>query len=111
MLRRGIAFGQEIGFLEHLTGRTHRERGLIFKCYCTNIAEQFEFVQAAWSNNPDFAQPDSLVDPIIGQVAGGEARPWTDAGQKNRFDFQPWVLMKGGGYFFAPAIGVLKSLG
>jgi hypothetical protein len=31
--------------------------------------DQFEFVQQSWSNTVDFSQPNSGIDPIIGQSA------------------------------------------
>ncbi len=94
IMRAGIPYGPE------MVDAPGAERGLLFVCYQTSIENQFEFVQAGWSNNtgfafgktrpstpagvsngpappPGFPQPPAAVtvghDPIIGQ-AGGAAR-------------------------------------
>lgn len=59
MLRRGIQFGPELTAEETASRRTSEERGLLFKCYVTDIADQFEFVQQAWCNEEQFAHPDA----------------------------------------------------
>lgn len=113
MLRRGIQFGPEVSEEENASGQTAQDRGLLFKCYVADIADQFEFVQKLWCNNPAFAQPGSGHDSIIGQAAGGGPRTFAGVGyqgHKPSFTFQPWVEMTGGGYFFAPSIDFINSL-
>jgi Dyp-type peroxidase family len=118
MLRRGIQFGPELTDAESKAGRTLEERGLLFKCYVTNIADQFEFVQKVWVDSPNFAQPKAGIDAIIGQVPGGDVRVLlgaaakgsTDPSTKPTFTFKPWVQMTGGGYFFAPSIDFLRNI-
>jgi deferrochelatase/peroxidase EfeB len=114
MLRRGIQYGPEVTDAENAAVRTTEERGLLFKCYVTNIQEQFEFIQNTWVNNPNFVQPHSGIDAIIGQVPGGDVRILLGAaqpdGQKPQFTFRPWVEMTGGGYFFAPSIDFLRNV-
>ncbi|MET0390746.1 MAG: hypothetical protein ABW321_32535, partial [Polyangiales bacterium] len=104
MLRRGIQFGPEVTDAEERAKRTLEQRGLLFKCYVTDIADQFEFVQKQWANNPMFAQPRTGIDAIIGQVPGGDVRELLgaasvagDPSSKPTFKFQPWVEMTGGG--------------
>jgi Dyp-type peroxidase family len=111
MLRRGIQFGPELTDSEKKNNRTKEQRGLLFKCYVTDIAAQFEFVQQTWVNNPGFSQPGSGVDAIIGQAPGGDDRPFLGAGNpKPTFSFRPWVEMTGGAYFFAPSIDFLRGV-
>jgi Dyp-type peroxidase family len=115
MLRRGIAYGEELTAKEAISGASdpaHR-RGLLFKCYVTSLSDQFEFVQAAWANNPDFVQPGSGRDAVIGQP--NEASPFLgaaphtgDPARKPTVEFRRFVHMRGGEYFFAPSIAVLK---
>jgi Dyp-type peroxidase family len=115
MLRRGIAYGEELTQDEALNGTTTKDRGLLFACYVTDIGEQFEFVQEAWVNADDFSQPQSGVDAIIGQ--GGTSLAWRGAapfskqpGRKPDLTFDRFVHMQGGEYFFAPSIPALRTL-
>lgn len=115
MMRRGIAFGPELTESEAKAGHSSssHQRGLLFKCYVTSIADQFEFVQQSWADNPGFSQPGSGIDPIIGQAAQprpflGAAPTSKNAGQKPHLAFREFVLMQGGEYFFAPAISAVK---
>lgn len=113
MLRRGIQFGPEVTDEEKRANRTSEERGLLFKCYVTDIGDQFEFVQQAWVNNGNFVQEGAGIDPIIGQAPGAGVRPFAGAGKvgkKPTMSFKPWVKMTGGEYFFAPSIDFLRGL-
>jgi Dyp-type peroxidase family len=116
MMRRGIAFGPELTQNEALTGTTTEERGLLFACYVTNIFDQFEFVQRLWVNNPDFVQPDSGVDAIIGQsdtpgtLPFTAAMPFEDSGEKPHLELDRFVHMEGGEYFFAPSLTTIGEL-
>jgi len=105
---------------EALTGKSGTgdlDRGLLFKCYVTSIEDQFEFVQASWSNNVDFSQPGSGIDPIIGQTAPGVARPFLgaspnseDAANKPQIaNLGLFVGLQGGAYFFAPSIPAIRA--
>ena len=116
MLRRGIAFGPELSHAEALSGHTSQQRGLLFLCYVTSIAEQFEFVQQSWVDAPDFSQAGSGVDPIIGQPHTGTlpflgAAPLSeDPTKKPQLSVPHFVTMQGGDYFFAPALDAIQSL-
>ena len=116
MMRRGIAFGPELTHAEALSGHTTQQRGLLFLCYVTSIAEQFEFVQQAWVDAPDFSQVGSGVDPIIGQPHTGTL-PFLGRGPVQRgpdeqaaLSVPHFVTMQGGEYFFAPALDAIQSL-
>ena len=118
MMRRGIAFGPELTETEAAAGTSDaaHERGLLFKCYVTSIGEQFEFVQQQWVNSADFSQPASNIDPIIGQPSD-QPQPFTGAAPRSRnsarkptFDFDRFVHMQGGEYFFAPSLSALSQL-
>jgi Dyp-type peroxidase family len=119
MLRRGIAFGPELTEDEALQQKSaggSLSRGLLFKCYCTSIEDQFEFVQQAWVDNSDFGQPGAGVDAIIGQPPDAlkpflGAAPFSqDVVKKPQFSLRTFVHMEGGGYFFAPSISALRGL-
>jgi Dyp-type peroxidase family len=115
MIRRGITYGPELRADEASSGKTAEERGLLFVCYITNIAEQFEDVQKDRVNNPDFVQDGAGVDAIIGQSDTAGALPFTAAtpfvdGEKPKFDFKRFVHMEGGEYFFAPSLPAICTL-
>ncbi len=119
MLRRGIAFGPELTEQEALDQKSaggHKTRGLLFVCYVTSIADQFEFVQQSWCNNADFSQPGSGVDAIIGQ-SPQELRPFLGAApfsntpdNKPQLQLKGFVHLEGGAYFFAPSIKQMREL-
>lgn len=116
MMRRGIAFGPELTHAEALSGHTTHARGLLFLCYVSSIADQFEFVQQAWVDSADFSQVGSGVDPIIGQPQTGTlpflgAAPFSeDPTNKPQLDVAHFVTMEGGDYFFTPALDAIQSL-
>jgi Dyp-type peroxidase family len=92
--------------------------GILFMCYQKNIRENFEFIQREWASNPDFPQPETGVDPIIGRpktVEAGEQRWPAKWGEQNQdlksFSFPEVVTFKGGEYFFAPSIYFLQTMG
>ena len=45
IVRRGIPFGPEVSSLESQSGRTLHDRGLLFRCYQSVIANGFQFIQ------------------------------------------------------------------
>jgi Dyp-type peroxidase family len=119
IVRRGIPYGKrevepkDEPTIEQLpTGGV----GLLFMCFQSNIARQFGFMQKNWANNLDFVQPGTGLDPVIGQKSTGEeplAQQWSPQwGQQGKqpFDFEGFVTMKGGEFFFAPSISFLKHL-
>jgi Dyp-type peroxidase family len=138
LLRRGIPFGAPMTsgcpvhpsrlmsslttLLDGLTAYWHnqridRDRGLLFLAYQTSIERQFEFVTNLWVNNPNFPDPGSGHDPILGQSPDPSTRdravvlqaenPANNATVKLPTD---WVIPTGGGYFFSPSIQGLKHL-
>lgn len=107
MARRGIPFGGGEG--------SGAPVGLLFMSYNRNIATQFEFIQQSWANNINFQRPGTGLDPIIGQGTGRRAaypRCPIDWDNPNHHvgEFQQYVTMRGGEYFFAPSISGLGNL-
>jgi Dyp-type peroxidase family len=121
IVRRGITYGnrekepQDNPSLEELPSEGV---GLLFMCYQSNIAQQFEVLQCLYANDPRFPEEQEPgIDPIIGQPGGngvGQLKwpvQWNDPrDQHKRFDFHSFVTLKGGEYFFAPSIHFLKNL-
>src|SRR5262249_10639475 len=87
--------------------------GLLFMCFQSDIANQFEFIQKQWANNQD-PQRKTGIDPLIGQAVDHVApQHWpTTWGGKYRkpFSFSAFVTLKGGAYFFAPSISGLVTI-
>ncbi len=135
LLRRGIPFGKPYeggcpvhpsrlmqklsNQLQIILGNepSEQDRGLLFLAYQTSIERQFEFVTNAWVNNPNFPDPNSGHDPILGQSQDAATRERTmviqaenPAQNDKRKLPTDWVIPTGGGYFFAPSISGLKYL-
>ncbi len=122
--RRGITYGErdlnEQGLFQE-TEKTFPTSGvgLLFICFQSDIANQFEFMQRNWANNNDFPVPFTGIDPIIGQGEGNRKyendqpleQQWRKSnGQKESCSFSSFVTMKGGEYFFAPSLAFFKTL-
>lgn len=45
IMRRGITFGPEVSAEEQATGKTLHDRGLLFRCYQSDISTGFRFIQ------------------------------------------------------------------
>jgi Dyp-type peroxidase family len=114
LTRRGIPFGS----VEDAQQEDGEPVGLLFMCFQRNIGQQFEFVQTAWANEPDFLfnQKKPGIDPIIGQP--DKSLP----PDKYRFNytygatgcrragFDQFVSLMGGEYFYAPSLSGLDNL-
>jgi len=123
--RAGIPFGPEVAPGETMT---RHSRGLMFVCYQTSIARQFEFIQWRHANDPDFVndkvRPVSGApvtpgfDPIIGQAAGGGPRemdepfPNYPAGNRRTTLEIPnqFVVLTAAAYFFMPSLSALRTV-
>lgn len=109
ILRRGIPFGEEVD------ADPSGERGLLFVCYQSNIANGFQFIQRVWVNNAGSFENGSGLDAIIGQSNNDKTvdmkglfpqdanRPLSLSGV-NRF-----VVPRGGEYFFTPSMKALTT--
>lgn len=104
-------------------GRNYRDEargevGLQFLCFNASIARQFEFIQASWCNNQFFHGLQREVDPIIGTPRpAGNGLETVDRFTIPRRPYRrllaglpSFVTVKGGGYFFMPAISALRCL-
>jgi Dyp-type peroxidase family len=109
ILRRGRSYGHRLANRMMDDGK---ERGLLFICLNSDIQRQFEFVQQTWINNPVFGGLDQEVDPLIGNLAKGDA-VFTVQGEPLRtrvHNLSRFVTVKGGSYFFLPSLRALKYI-
>lgn len=127
MARRGIIYGirKQHPNDEEINDMPEGDVGLLFMSFQSDLVKQFEFIQKSWANSEDFiskflpgvGQPAGL-DPTIGQGAftPGLQRYAAKWGDDNSvvspasINFQSFVTMKGGEYFFAPSMSFLKTL-
>ena len=84
-------------------------------CINADIQRQFEFVQQTWINNPKFNGLYDNKDPLIGDndatSAGTGSMTIQRSPVRQKVDGIPrFVTVKGGGYFFLPAISALQFL-
>ncbi len=116
MARRGITYGKrEVGPSGELVDRPKGGVGLLFMSYQSSIEGQFEFIQKNWANASDKPEGGSGIDPLIGQTNGENLSRWpkrwgrAECGSVS-FQFERFVTLKGGEYFFAPSISSLGKL-
>jgi Dyp-type peroxidase family len=109
LLRRGRAYVRP-------DGKGGQEKGLLFVSLCTDLERQFEFVQQAWCNSPNFHglanEPDPIFgadtpDPLNGCTAARTFTIPTPAGPIKLTGMQNFVSVKAGGYFFLPSRSAL----
>lgn len=122
--RRAVSFGPLT-----LDPSPDDEVGLLFICAQSSITDQFEFIQAIWSNFTDFLRPGTGLDPVIGQAPGGKPtvpQKWPRVyGSFNElsfasgapepidpyieYQFGQYITMLGGEYFFVPSLSFLAG--
>ena len=125
MARRGQTYGVRTDDLNDgdLLNKPVKDVGLLFMAFNANIAQQFEFAQKSWANNPDFpAVPTGRAAPGLDMVIGHGPRPTIDGPKVWGADFSvaaqhkvvaalpQAVTMKGGEYFFMPSLPTLIAL-
>ncbi|BEL05101.1 Dyp-type peroxidase [Actinoplanes sichuanensis] len=105
ILRRGIPYGPLY------EDAPDAERGLLFLCYQTDLARQFELLAQRWANRTDRPRqglPNGL-DMIIGRTRPGDPRqaPLPAGTVSTMVDY---VTPQGGAYLFTPSIPALRAL-
>ncbi|MED7930950.1 Dyp-type peroxidase [Nonomuraea sp. LP-02] len=89
--------------------------GLLFMAFNSSLVDQFEFTQRSWAGNPDFENPATGHDPVIGQgeraIKVTFPKVWGKPEQSPpQAQVAQTVTMKGGEYFFAPSLAYLRGL-
>ena len=122
IVRRGIPYGRPLpGVADGTPADPNPDapRGLLFMCFQQNVEDQFEFIQRTWVDNKNFPagilfQRNTGDDPLIGQdhhEAQHWPKRWGDKdAERETFNFESAVTLKGGEYFFAPSLPFLRSL-
>ncbi|GAA6004389.1 hypothetical protein JCM10207_000701 [Rhodosporidiobolus poonsookiae] len=124
ILRRGIPYGPEVSEHERDHHKTQFERGLLFVCYQSKIEDGFQHIQKNWLNNPAFPADNAAKISEVGQDLIAGQNPQQDGGMRtaqgilpgapdvptNTLIAPPFVIPRGGEYFFMPSIPRLKYL-
>lgn len=121
VLRRGRTYGAPVVSSMDISdmvaaGDVAGDRGLHFICFNTHIGRQFEFIQHSWVNNAKFDGLYEDDDPIVGSRGSAGAGPggvFTIQAEpiRTRVTGLPrFVQVRGGGYFFMPALRALRFL-
>jgi deferrochelatase/peroxidase EfeB len=107
IIRRGMPYGRPP---DDPAVEDGIERGLMFACFQSSIARQFEIVQGRWLADGDAfglgEDRDFLLggeDPVGKMMVHGD--PPRLLAPRRAF-----VTNRGGGYFFAPGIAALRAL-
>jgi Dyp-type peroxidase family len=111
LIRRGRLYGP----LFERAAPDAAERGLLFMALCADLERQFEFVHAAWLDNPKFGGLTHERDPLIGVPARDEtertetfslaASPF-----RRQVTLERFVRVRGGAYLFMPGLRALAYL-
>jgi Dyp-type peroxidase family len=108
IIRRGRAYGPPLaeGALED----DGVDRGLVFTCFQTSIARQFELIQRIWVNDGDAFGLAGDKDFLIGNGLG--QNKMTIQGKPPYFlaRHPGFVTTRGGEYLFRPGIRALQAL-
>lgn len=83
--------------------------GLLFMCVNADIERQFEFLQQSWILGPEFHGLQEEVDPLIGCASKAMVVP-TPEGPLPLRNLPGFVTVRGGGYFFMPSQGVVRTI-
>ncbi|MDP4508825.1 Dyp-type peroxidase [Nonomuraea turcica] len=118
MARRGQTYGERADDPSDDSPPENRpsgEVGLLFMAFNSSLISQFEFTQQTWANNPDFENPATGHDPVIGQgdrdIKVAFPKVWGKPEMSlPQAQVAQTVTMKGGEYFFAPSLAYLRNL-
>ena len=115
LIRRARAYGQAIEG-SPLHDKPKEEVGIYFSCFNADISRQFEFLNYTWSNYPKIKELYNDPDPIIGvreNPEPGTRQSFTIQGNpvnKEITDLKRFVTIRGGAYFFFPAINSVRYI-
>ena len=110
MIRRGTSYGPMLpdGVMED----DGVDRGIVFVFAGAHIKRQFEFVKTQWLNDGIFIGAPAERDPLVGPNDGEGAFTVPQRPIRRRLTgLPPFVVTRGGDYFFAPGLRALRWLG
>jgi Dyp-type peroxidase family len=90
--------------------------GLLFMCVNADIEDQFEFLQQTWVMGRSFHAMADEVDPVVAGPMAADATAITIPTARGPLrvnglqGLDPFVTVRGGGYFFMPGRSTLERL-
>jgi Dyp-type peroxidase family len=110
IIRRGRPYGKRWEPNAEKPDGKRVERGMLFIALNADIAGQFEMIQHSWLNNPHFNGLYSGTDPIS-HFSDGEGITIQNRPVNLHINRPaPFVMVRGGAYFFLPGIQALRDL-
>jgi Dyp-type peroxidase family len=109
IIRRGTSYGPVLpeGVLED----DGVDRGIIFVFAGAHLKRQFEFVKTQWLNDGIFIGAPGEKDPLVGPNDGSGVFTIPQRPIRRRMQsLPPFVVTRGGEYFFAPGMRGLRWL-
>ena len=109
MIRRGTSYGPPLpdGVLED----DGEDRGIIFVFAGAHLKRQFEFVKTQWLNDGIFIGAPGEKDPLVGATDGSGSFTIPERPIRRRLaNVPPFVVTRGGEYFFAPGLRGMRWL-
>ncbi|QQN76320.1 Dyp-type peroxidase [Streptomyces sp. XC 2026] len=112
LMRRSIPYGRPYDPQGTPGQRADAPRGLVFICYQSDIAAQFEFVQSTWVNADNFPERRDAVgrDPLIGRDTDVSFPASSDTTTTCPLRFERFVRTEGAVYAFTPSLTALREL-
>ena len=110
ILRRSISYGGPL--LPPDATTNDEKRGLLFVAANARIDVQFEVIQSEWMNAGEFLGQAGLGRcPVLGAHDGAQSDSFLETGAVVPQTGLPrFVVTRGGDYFFAPGVPVVKAL-
>ncbi|MGC5168120.1 Dyp-type peroxidase [Luteimicrobium sp. DT211] len=109
MIRRGTSYGPPLP--DGVTEDDGIDRGIVFVFAGAHLKRQFEFVKTQWLNDGIFIGAPLESDPLVGPRDGPGTFTIPQRPIRRRLqDLPPFVVTRGGEYFFAPSLSALAWL-
>jgi Dyp-type peroxidase family len=109
MIRRGTSYGPVLpqGELDD----DGADRGIIFVFAGAHLKRQFEFVKTQWLNDGIFIGAPLEKDPLVGSNDGSSGFTIPNRPIRRKLqNLPPFVVTRGGEYFFAPGLQAMRWL-
>ncbi|MFK0255562.1 Dyp-type peroxidase [Streptomyces sp. NPDC090445] len=111
IIRRGAPYGAPFDPASEGPGGPDEKRGLLFVCYQSDLVQQFEFIQRAWIDSPDFPPNRNNRPGPDGMVGAAGKLNYETPGKTTQLALTQFVVTEGSVYAFVPSLRLLRLLG
>ena len=109
MIRRGTSYGPPLP--DGVLVDDGEDRGIVFVFAGAHLKRQFEFVKTQWLNDGIFIGAPNEKDPLVGATDGSGSFTIPERPIRRRLpNVPPFVVTRGGEYFFAPGLRGMRWL-